>query len=163
MSILYYVAPVAIILVIIVVMMPIMKKKAASATQGMMVIQNLPVHLFMMAGGLRSINGRPAAEFTDVNGIYGIDTSGLLNIEFVPHFTHAETTYKGDGPMNVQFMAETGKSYQIKVEPKEPKDMTNILDVSPIVNQKLVFKTTFYVVTKDITDEKDAKGMRGIW
>lgn len=158
---LYMILPIAIIVVIFVFAMPIMKKQAANASKGVMAIQNMPVHLYMLAGTIKTINGKPEQSFTSINGIYGLEETGELTIEFTPAFVHANTTYTGTEPMSIRFAAEQGKSYQISVEPKEPSDKTNILDVSPVVNQKLVFKTTFYIITKDISDEKDAKAMRG--
>jgi len=154
--------PVVVVLAIVLLTIPVMKKKAKEAGAAMDAIRNLKIHLSMAAGGLDSVNGEPASDFAKAGAIYGIDMDGDMDVEFTPCFVHANTTYRARSSMHVKFRAETGKSYEMTVVPKEPKDMTNILDVSPVVNKELIFKTTFYIVTKDITDTQGARVMRGV-
>jgi len=158
----FYAIPVVVVIAIVLLTMPVMKKKAKEAAMAMDSIRNLKIHLTMAAGGLNSVNGETAINFTKAGAIYGIDSDGDMDIEFTPCFIHAGTTYKATSPMHIHFAAEAGKSYEMTAVPKEPADKTNVLDISPIVSKEIIFKSTFYIVTKDITDTPGARVMRGI-
>lgn len=162
MEYLIYAIPVAVIAVIFVVMMPIMKKKSAQITQDMGRIQNMKVHLSMLVGTLKSVNGESADLLPSAGTYYGVDQTGSLTVEFVPCFTYGGTTYTGRSPMCVTFDAAEGKTYEMNVSTKEPKDDANVIHVAPVTDDKLIFKTTFFIITTDVTDTQNARVMRGI-
>jgi len=162
MNPLIYAIPVVVVIAIVLIAMPGMQKKAKEIGKTMEVIRNMKIHLSMAAGNLVSVNGEAVETLINAGAIYGLEMEGDMDVEFTPHFTYANTVYKSRSPMHVQFKAEAGKSYEIVFAPKEPTDMTNVLDVRPIVNKELIFKTTFYIITKDITDTQGAKVMRGV-
>ena len=159
---LIYIVPVAVIVILFIVMMPIIKKKSAGIQAGMLAIQNKNVHITMMAGGLDSVNGVSSGALVSVNNIFGIDDAGMLALEFTPSFTYAETHYQSSSPMKLQFEAKDKGSYQIEFAAKEPKNDSSVILVTPIVNKKIIFKTTFYIVVRDVTGTRDANVMRGI-
>ena len=162
MSPILFAIPIVAVLLIFVFAMPVMKKKAAEAGRAMDSIRNSKIHLSMAAGILENVNGHPAASFNKAGTIYGIDLDGRIDVEFTPYFENAGTTYKSKSTMHVEFDAEAGKSYDMVVLPKEPKDMTDVLDVREISSREIIFKTKFYIVTKDITNTQGARAMRGV-
>ena len=162
MSPILYVIPVVVVLGIVLLMIPTMNKKSKEIGLAMEAMKNTKIHLSMAAGNLISVNGEQAAMFKNAGAIYGIDHDGNIDVEFTPHFVYANTTYKGRSPMHVQFTATEGSSYEMSVAPKEPTDKTNVLDVREIVNKELIFKTKFYIITKDITNTQGARVMRGV-
>jgi len=161
MSTIIYAVPVVIIVLIFLIAMPVMKKKAAQIGEMMDTIKNTKVHLTMTAGTIKNINNQPEADFKKVGATYGIDFDGKLEIEFTPHFVHSGITYKSNTPMCVQFYAEVGKSYEMTVTAKKPTDTANVLDVRQLISNEIIFKSTFYVITKDITETQSAHIMRG--
>lgn len=158
-----YAVPIAVIILIVLVMMPIMKKKAGAATAQMDIMKDMKVHITMLAGNLKSINGHEESTLTKTYAIYATDETGDMTIEFTPNFTWSGTTYTGRSPMSVQFRAEEGHSYEISVSAKEPKNDPTVIDVSEVTSSELIFKNKFYMITKDVTDTANAKAMRGIF
>lgn len=158
-----YVVPFIFIALLIIIMIPVMKKKGRQGIEEMTRIQNFPIHLFMLAGELKSINGKPENDIEKASYCYGLEDPGEIDVEFLPSFMHAKTHYYSRVPMHIKLIVEKGKTYQIGIEPNKPKEESTILDVSEVSDQKLLFKSKFYVVSKDITETKEAKGMRGVY
>ena len=157
----FYLIPVVVVILLIVIAMPFMKKKAAEAGRAMEAIKNTKLHVSMAAGILNSVNGQPAEQFNKAGTIYGIDLDGDMDIEFTPYFASAGITYKCNTSMHVQFHAQEGKSYEMVALPKKPGDESNVLDVREIKSDEIIFKSTFYIVTKDVTETQGARAMRG--
>jgi len=163
MSIWIYAIPVVFILLLIVIMMPLMKKKAAQSTQDMDKIKNKKVHMSLLCGVLESVNGTPEANLEKCHHIYGLDFEGPLDVAFIPSFTAHGTTYRGHVATHVKIPSQSGKSYEIAIVEKKPKEDPDIIDVTELVSDELIFKSKFYVVTKDITGSDNAKIMRGTY
>lgn len=161
MNPLMYVIPVAIIIAIVVIMMPIMKKKAAAANAVFAEMKDKKVLLFVQAGQLHAVNEVNEALMLKSNNIFAIDEDGPLSIELTPSFTFHNTLYTGTDSMRITFEATAGSSYEIKAENKEPKNDPTVVDVSPVTGNELIFKSKFYIVTRDITDTDQAKFLRG--
>ena len=162
MNPLFYIIPVAVVALIVIVAMPFMKKQAAQAGRMMETIRNTKLHLSMAAGILNSVNGQPAENFNKVGVVYGIDLDGDMDIEFTPYFVSSGITYKCKTSMHVQFHAEEGKSYEMVALPKKPGEESDVLDVREIKSNEIIFKSKFYIVTKDITETQGARIMRGV-
>lgn len=159
-----YFAPIVVIVLIFVFMIPKIKKSKEEYTKVFEQIKDKNIILDVRAGNIISINGNPVEQLADHFSAYGLDDAGEIDLEFKLNFMSGDTQYVGKTPMHITFHGEDNKVYLIEPRDKKPKDdEEKLVDVSPVKSDELIFKSTFYIVTKDVTGTKDANALRGIF